>query len=110
MFAAPRPILPGETSAEAEAKTKEAAKEPVLVAPLVPEHETAWERGMRQAKEMRRRSSKRREMDIEYEEKKTSQSLTQVELDKEDDYYMRPASPAHTHDPYAEDDYFNDKA
>ena len=48
MFAAPRPILPGETSAEAEAKTKEAAKEPVLVSPAVPEHETAWERGMRQ--------------------------------------------------------------
>ena len=34
-------------------------------------------------------------MDVEYEEKKTSQSLTQVELDKENDYYMRPASPAH---------------
>ena len=48
MFAAPRPILPGETSAEAEAKTKEAVKEPVLVSPAVPEHETAWERGMRQ--------------------------------------------------------------
>ena len=47
-------------------------------------------------------------MDVEYEEKKTSQSLTQVELDKENDYYMRPASPAHTHDPYAEDDY-NDR-
>ena len=46
-------------------------------------------------------------MDVEYEEKKTSQSLTQVELDKENEYYMRPASPAHTHDPYAEDD-FND--
>ena len=48
MFAAPRPILPGETSAEAEAKTTEAVKEPVLVSPAVPEHETAWERGMRQ--------------------------------------------------------------
>ena len=29
---------------------------------------------------MRRRSNKRREMDVEYEEKKTSQSLTQVQL------------------------------
>ena len=50
MFAAPRPILPGETSAEAEAETKEAAKakESVLVSPAVPEHESAWERGMRQ--------------------------------------------------------------
>ena len=43
-------------------------------------------------------------MDVEYEEKKASLSLTQVELDKENDYYMRPASPAHTHDPYSEDD------
>ena len=33
-----------------------------------------------------------------------SLSLLQIELDKENDYYMRPASPAHTHDPYAEDD------
>ena len=37
------------------------------MSPAVPEHETAWERG-----------SKRRKMDVEYEEKKTSQSLTQV--------------------------------
>ena len=50
------------------------------MSPAVPEHETAWEWGMRQVKEMRRRSSKRREMDVEYEEKKTSQSLTQVRL------------------------------
>ena len=54
---------------------------------------------------MRRRSHKRREMDVEYEEKKASLSLTQIELDKENDYYTRPASPAHTHDPYADDDY-----
>jgi hypothetical protein len=31
-------------------------------------------------------------------------SSFQIELDKENDYYMRPASPAHTHDPYADDD------
>ena len=48
IFTDPRHILLGETSAEAEAKTKEAAKEPVLVSPAVPEHESAWERGMRQ--------------------------------------------------------------
>jgi len=107
MFAAPRPILPGESGEDAEVVRKEEA---VMVPPPVAEHESAWERGMRQAKEMRRRSSKRREMDVEYEEKKTSQSLTQVELDKENDYYTRPASPAHTHDPHAEEgDYYNDK-
>ena len=48
IFTDPRPILLGEISAEGEAKTKEAAKEPVLVSPTVPEHESAWERGMRQ--------------------------------------------------------------
>jgi len=104
MFAAPRPILPGEPE-DSEPVRKE---EQVMIAPPVPAYESAWERGLRQAKEMRRRSSKRREMDVEYEEKKTSQSLTQVELDKENDYYMRPASPANTHDPYADDDGYSD--
>ena len=80
----------------------------VMIAPPVPAYESAWERGFKQAKEMRRKSSKRREMDVEYEEKKTSQSLTQVELDKENDYYMRPASPANTHDPYADEDGYTD--
>ena len=31
--------------------------------------------------------------------------MPQVELDKENDYYMRPASPAHTYDPYADDEH-----
>lgn len=101
MFAAPRPILPGEPE---DSKPVPKDKQ-VMIAPPVPAHESAWERGLRQAKEMRRRSNKRREMDVEYEEKKASLSLTQVELDKENDYYTRPASPAHTHDPYADDDY-----
>jgi len=99
MFAPPQPILPGEPE---EAPAPE--KDPIMLAPPAPVHETAWERGLRQAKEMRRRSAKRKEMDVEYEEKKSSMSLTQIELDKENDYYMRPASPAHTYDPYADDD------
>ena len=49
--------------------------------PPPPAYETAWERGLRQAKEMRRRSHKRREMDVEYEEKKSSLSLTQVSVE-----------------------------
>merc|ERR1719221_1423375 len=105
MFAPPRPILPGEP----EEPAGPVETEPVLIAPPVPAFESAWERGLRQAKEMRRRSAKRKEMDVEYEEKKTSQSLTQVELDKENDYYTRPASPAHTHDPYAEDGDYNER-
>jgi len=101
MFAAPRPILPGEP--DVKEPVVPSPEKQVMAAPPVPAYESAWERGLRQAKEMRRRSNKRREMDVEYEEKKASLSLTQVELDKENDYYMRPASPAHTHDPYAED-------
>ena len=45
-------------------------------------------------------------MDVENAEKKTSQYLTQAELDKENNYYMQLASPAHTQD--VEDDY-NDR-
>ena len=47
-------------------------------------------------------------MDVESAEKKTSQYLTLAELDKKNDYYTQPASPAHTHDSYVEDDY-NDR-
>ena len=35
---------------------------------------------------------------MEYEEKRTNMSLTQAELDKENDYYMRQASPLHDPD------------
>ena len=35
---------------------------------------------------------------MEYEEKRTNMSLTQAELDKENDYYMRQASPLHDAD------------
>ena len=77
MFAAPRPILPGESSEEADKGMKEEAV-------LVPEHETAWERGMRQANEMRK-TNKRWENDVEYEERKIKHYLTQLELDEKND-------------------------
>jgi len=106
MFATPRSIIPGQPEAEEIPEVEEEKiEEPILMRPPPPAYETAWERGLRQAKEMRRRSHKRREMDVEYEEKKSNLSLTQIELDKENDYYTRPASPAHTHDPYADDEY-----
>ena len=38
---------------------------------------SAWERGFRQTKEMKRLSQQRKETDIEYEEKRTTMSLTQ---------------------------------
>nr|CAD7197580.1 unnamed protein product [Timema douglasi] len=97
-----------------------------------PVFESAWERGLRQAKEccylysdvitekqsavdsqpysstkksvyspdlmklsvtLMRKSTKRKETDMDFEEKKMNLSLGQEELDKENDYYTRPASP-----------------
>ena len=42
---------------------------------------------------MKKLSQQRKETDIEYDEKRTNLTLTQAELDRENDYYMRPASP-----------------
>ncbi|XP_046659250.1 LOW QUALITY PROTEIN: zinc finger CCCH domain-containing protein 18-like [Homalodisca vitripennis] len=64
--------------------------------PLV---ESAWERGLRQAKEMLRKSSKRKETEVDFEEKKMNLSLGQDELDKENDYYTRTASPVPNEEP-----------
>ena len=103
MFSAPKPILPGTENLEeavATDKTTEETTSPATkISPLKPAPvarvETAWERGLRQAKEMRKLSQQRKETDVEYEEKKTAMSLTQAELDKENDYYARQASPLH---------------
>ncbi|XP_051168738.1 zinc finger CCCH domain-containing protein 18-like isoform X2 [Leptopilina boulardi] len=55
--------------------------------------ESPWERGLRQAKEMMRKANKRKESDMDFEEKKMNLSLGQEELDREAGYYVRPASP-----------------
>ena len=60
-------IQPGESSEDTDEGRKVPAK--------VPEHETALESGMRQAREMRRRSNKRRENCVEYKEKKIRHAL-----------------------------------
>lgn len=98
---------PIEKAIEEQEKTKspsatESAPASASV-PVVNRPETAWERGLRQAKEMKRLSQQRKETDIEYEEKRTTMSLTQAELDRENDYYMRPASPIRDND----DDFFD---
>lgn len=71
----------------------------VLAAPVArppiaePLTESAWERGLRTAKEMIRKASKRKEQDIDFDDKKMNLSLTQDELEK-DNYYTRDrASP-----------------
>lgn len=53
-----------------------------------PAAESAWERGLRTAKEMMRRASKRKEQDMDFEDKKMNLSTVQDELEK-DNYYIR---------------------
>lgn len=69
---------------------------PGFAAPLrgdAPVAESAWERGLRTAKEMMRKAIKRKEQDMDFEEKKMNLTLAQDELDKENGYYTRAASP-----------------
>ncbi|XP_039285523.1 zinc finger CCCH domain-containing protein 18 [Nilaparvata lugens] len=66
----------------------------------MPVVESAWERGLRQAKEMLRKSTKRKETEVDFEEKKMNLTLSQDELDKENDLYLtRSASPILTEPP-----------
>lgn len=60
----------------------------------VPPVESAWERGLRQAKEILKKSNKKKETDIDFEEKKMNLTSNQEEVEKENDYYaQRPTSP-----------------
>lgn len=59
--------------------------------PPVADSESAWERGLRTAKEMMRKANKRKEQDIDFDEKKMNLSGPPDEIEK-DPYYVR-ASP-----------------
>lgn len=54
-------------------------------APVV---ENAWERGLRTAKEMMRKANKRKEQDIDFDDKKMNLTLSPDELEK-DPYYLK---------------------
>lgn len=54
--------------------------------------ESAWERGLRTAKEMMRKANKRKEQDMDFEDKKMNLSASHDELEK-DNYYIRERSP-----------------
>lgn len=83
MFELIRPVVPGEYGREERPFGR---PDPAPV-------ESAWERGLRTAKEMLRKSIKRKEQDIDFEEKKMNLSLAQEEFDKENGYYGRVTSP-----------------
>lgn len=84
MFDIVRPMVPGEY--DRVERTYGSRMEAAQV-------ESAWERGLRTAKEMVRKSIKRKEQDIDFEEKKMNLSLAQEEFDKENGYYGRAQSP-----------------
>ncbi|KAK9881402.1 hypothetical protein WA026_016292 [Henosepilachna vigintioctopunctata] len=83
MFEMIRPLVPGEF----------AGPDRFIGRPEPAPAESAWERGLRTAKEMLRKSMKRKEQDIDFEEKKMNLSLAQEEFDKENGYYGRVPSP-----------------
>lgn len=60
--------------------------------PTEPVIESAWERGLRTAKEMMRKANKRKEQDIDFEDKKMNLTTSQDEFEK-DNYYIRERSP-----------------
>ncbi|XP_060519897.1 zinc finger CCCH domain-containing protein 18 isoform X2 [Cylas formicarius] len=87
MFEMIRPMVPGEFGVGRMMDERLYGKvEPPVV-------ESAWERGLRTAKEMLRKSMKRKEQDIDFEEKKMNLSIAQEEFDKENGYYGRIPSP-----------------
>ncbi|EDV47455.1 zinc finger CCCH domain-containing protein 18 [Drosophila erecta] len=55
-------------------------------APVVVEN--AWERGLRTAKEMMRKANKRKEQDMDFEDKKMNLTLSPDEMEK-DSYYLK---------------------
>lgn len=61
---------------------------PIVEAPA----ESAWERGLRTAKEMMRKANKRKEQDMDFDDKKMNLSSAPEELEK-DNYYARERSP-----------------
>ncbi|RXG73895.1 Zinc finger CCCH domain-containing protein 18 [Armadillidium vulgare] len=93
MFAAPKPQ--SQAKEEESSVDKERPRELRRYIPEPVGYESAWERGLRHAKEMMKRANKRKETDADFEEKRFNLSLGQAELDRENDYYTRPASPVY---------------
>ncbi|XP_055704852.1 zinc finger CCCH domain-containing protein 18 isoform X2 [Phlebotomus papatasi] len=69
--------------------------------------ESPWERGLRTAKEMLRKANKRKEQDLDFEDKKMNLSAGQEDIDR--DYYSmdKAVSPELSPPPYARVDRFS---
>lgn len=96
MFELIRPMVPGGPAQYPSGLPDYREERPQYGAPVrgeAPVVESAWERGLRTAKEMMRKAIKRKEQDMDFEEKKMNLTLAQDELDKENGYYTRAPSP-----------------
>ncbi|XP_011193181.1 zinc finger CCCH domain-containing protein 18 isoform X1 [Zeugodacus cucurbitae] len=62
--------------------------------------ESAWERGLRTAKEMMRKANKRKEQDMDFEDKKMNLTLSPDELEKDAYYLKERGSPQDIATPY----------
>uniref|UniRef100_A0A034WMK5 Zinc finger CCCH domain-containing protein 18 n=1 Tax=Bactrocera dorsalis TaxID=27457 RepID=A0A034WMK5_BACDO len=62
--------------------------------------ESAWERGLRTAKEMMRKANKRKEQDMDFEDKKMNLTLSPDEIEKDAYYLKERSSPQDIPPPY----------
>uniref|UniRef100_W8BZ13 Zinc finger CCCH domain-containing protein 18 n=1 Tax=Ceratitis capitata TaxID=7213 RepID=W8BZ13_CERCA len=63
--------------------------------------ESAWERGLRTAKEMMRKANKRKEQDMDFEDKKMNLTLSPDEIEKDAYYLKERSSPQDIAPPYS---------
>ncbi|XP_012935150.1 zinc finger CCCH domain-containing protein 18 isoform X2 [Aplysia californica] len=77
--------------------------------PDIPPVETAWERGLRIAKEQRKKASERKELEPDFEEKRLNLSVDEErELNKENERMPKiiPKDPYYDQQAYEEDEYY----
>lgn len=82
----PATIYPPHSDPRAALSSAALPEAPVVV-------ESAWERGLRTAKEMMRKANKRKEQDMDFEDKKMNLTLSPDELEKDPYYLKERASP-----------------
>ncbi|KAI8520094.1 hypothetical protein Bbelb_033510 [Branchiostoma belcheri] len=97
----PHPMGPNMWAAPVHAE--EDMPPPPVVEPPV---ESAWERGLRHAKELRKKAMQRKEQDEDFEDKRMNLSLPEEEFDnnKENDFFRRQASRTEGHFGFQEEE------
>ncbi|CAL1535259.1 unnamed protein product [Lymnaea stagnalis] len=97
--------LPGQWPEQPE----EPIELPPPPVPDIPPVETAWERGLRIAKEQRKKANERKELEPDFEEKRLNLSVDEErELNKENERMPKiiPKDPYYDQQAYEEDEYY----